>query len=164
MEALLVIPFGLHTVLVFFDESYHRRRGLKAWESWGHPVDVASVLLCLLVVNFLPYSRTTLPIFLTFAAISCLCITKDEFVHAAVCTPAEHWIHAVLFILHPITLGVVALAWPLAHDQPGILREWVSHPEIWRIFPSAYLVLTVIVLFYQIIYWNFVNKRGQVTE
>ena len=27
---------------------------------------------------------------------------KDEFVHSELCEPAENWLHAVLFILHPI--------------------------------------------------------------
>jgi hypothetical protein len=161
MDIALLTPFALHTVLVFFDEGYHRRRGLKRWESWGHPVDVASVLICLILVNFVPFSRSALVAYVVLASFSCLCITKDEFVHASLCVAGEHWIHAILFVLHPVMLIIVGLAWPNVHHQAGLLDHLTTRPWLWRWFLSGYLAITTVVLLYQIVYWNFLRTKDR---
>ncbi len=60
-------------------------------------------------------------------------------------------------------LIVVGLAWPLAHQQPGLIDQLTTRPWLWRWFLSGYLIVTIIVLFYQVIYWNFVRKKEQVS-
>lgn len=94
------------------DELYfHRRRGLPRWERIGHPLDTLSVLACYgLALSSTP-SDDTLLAYAVLAGLSCLLVTKDELVHAARCEPMEHWLHALLFVLHPIVLGVGALLW-----------------------------------------------------
>jgi len=127
------------------DEFYfHRRRGLGTWERIGHPVDTASVLLCYLwLLVDSPVHFGWLPYF-ALTALSCLLITKDEWVHARACTATEHWLHAVLFVLHPVVLGAAAWVWL---NQP--LRSWI-------LFGQA--VLTVAFLAYQTVFWNFLWK------
>jgi 2-polyprenyl-6-hydroxyphenyl methylase/3-demethylubiquinone-9 3-methyltransferase len=53
---------------------------------------------------------------------SCLLVTKDEFVHHLGCTGGEHWIHAVLFLLHPAVLAATAWLWVAGNH--GLL--WVQ--------------------------------------
>lgn len=121
------------------DELYfHRRRGLPLWERIGHPVDTASVLACYVLALAVPASATSLPWYALLAAFSCLLVTKDEFVHASRCEPAEQWLHAVLFVLHPIVLG--AGAWLWFQGERGLLLLSAS--------------LTAAFGAYQALYWN----------
>jgi hypothetical protein len=70
---------------------------------------------------------------------SCLFITKDELVHARLCEPLETWLHAVLFVLHPIVfLGF------------GLI--WYSGAHGWIL--KAALGSTLALLSYQVVYWN----------
>ncbi len=50
-------------------------------------------------------------VFAGLALVSCLLVTKDEFVHSKYCTAAEQWLHAVLFVMHPIVMASIALLW-----------------------------------------------------
>jgi hypothetical protein len=74
---------------------------------------------------------------------SCLFITKDELVHAGACSAAEHWLHAVLFILHPIVLAAVAVLWVQGA----------------RLAIIAQAALTLAFGCYQLVYWNFIWSR-----
>ena len=65
-------------------------------------------------------------------------MNKDELVHAARCGPAEQWLHSVLFVLHPIVLGVGALLW---------LRQE-------RLLLGISASLTAGFGLYQLVYWN----------
>lgn len=106
------LPLLLQATAMLVDELYfHRRRGLRRWESFGHPLDTLSVLACYGVALWATPSDANLVWYALLAALSCLLVTKDELVHAAQCRPGEHWLHAVLFVLHPIVLGSVALLW-----------------------------------------------------
>src|SRR5205085_12496563 len=77
------------------------------------------------------------------AAVSTLFVTKDEPVHARLCGPLEQWLHAVLFVLHPIVLAAFALLW------------WTGHPGVLAV------PLAVVIAFgaYQLVYWNVVRRE-----
>jgi hypothetical protein len=98
---LLYLPFLLQGGVMIFDEFYfHEKRGLPAWEKWGHPLDSLTVLICF---AYLLWSGGNLTTYIMLTIGSCLFITKDEFVHAGRCSRLEHWLHALLFILHPLS-------------------------------------------------------------
>ena len=101
MSFIFYIPFILQAVCMIADEFlYHEKRGLPLWEKIGHPLDTLTVLATYL---YLLIGEFNLSIYISLAAFSCLFITKDEFVHAKNCTGHEHWLHAMLFILHPLS-------------------------------------------------------------
>ena len=137
---LYVVPFVLQGLAIFFDEFYfHHRRGLGQLEKVGHPLDTLTVLIAYLFLLSYTYSETNLYIFIGITAFSSLFVTKDEFVHAELCEPAEHWLHALLFILHPLSFLSAALLWK---NQAGQ-----------SILQAQSIVLSLFIL-YQIIYWS----------
>ncbi len=143
MIAIAASAAGLQALVMAFDEGYfHRRRGLPRWERLGHPLDTATVATCYawLAINE-PGAPRAIPIYVALAAFSCLFVTKDEVVHARLCTRAECWLHALLFVLHPIVLACIALAW--MHGAVGLVR--------------AQLALTIALGGYQVGYWSFVR-------
>ena len=146
MTALVLVPAALQAIVMLFDEGwFHRRRGLPRWERIGHPLDTATVAACYAWLSVArPSSPASLPIYVALAAFSCLFVTKDEVVHAHLCTRAEHWLHALLFVLHPIVLAAFAFAW--------------MRSEIWMI--RAQLGLTLALAAWQIGYWNVVRARA----
>lgn len=89
----------------------HRRRGLGWWERIGHPLDTLSVLGCLVLASFFPMSRENIFIFASCALISCVLVTKDEWVHSRECSGFENWLHAFLFMVHPLILGSALVFW-----------------------------------------------------
>lgn len=112
MIVLSIAILGLQAAFMSFDELlFHRRRGLPRWERIGHPIDTASVLGCFAMTLFFAPTRGALTAYAILATLSCLLVTKDEFVHAERCEPAEHWLHAVLFVLHPLLLIAGAVLW-----------------------------------------------------
>lgn len=143
----LVIPISLQAVAMFFDELYfHRKRGLKKWEQLGHPIDTFFVFLCYLYISLNLPTETNLKIYLGLCLFSCLLITKDEFVHTEECEASENWLHALLFILHPITFMCSGYIWV-------------------KNLNATFLIIQPIVLFivmlYQLIYWRFYEKSKQ---
>jgi hypothetical protein len=87
-------------IAMFVDEFYfHEKRGLELWEKVGHPLDTITVFLS---YSYLIWGSGDLLIYICLSVFSCLFITKDEFIHTKVSSAGEHWLHAVLFILHPI--------------------------------------------------------------
>lgn len=144
MLALLMLPIVLQGICMAVDEFYfHHRRGLPLWERVGHPLDTVSVLVCYGWALAMPPIPSHLGIFAALAALSCLLITKDEFVHARHCGPTEQWLHAVLFVLHPLVLGAAALLWWFERDDILVLQTG--------------LIATFGI--YQIIYWNWIWPR-----
>jgi hypothetical protein len=136
---LAAVPLVLQALAMLVDELYfHRLRGLPRWERIGHPVDTLSVLGCYALALSLPPNAKNLAIYAIFAGISCLLVTKDEWVHAERCRPAEQWLHALLFVLHPIVLAVGALFW--LRQERSLL--WLSAS------------LTAGFGGYQTLYWN----------
>lgn len=137
---LLLAPFALQGLAMFFDEFYfHRKRGLPLWERIGHPLDTLSVFFCYLFLSLAEFSETNLYTYIALCALSCLLITKDEFVHTKLCDAKENWLHSVLFILHPITFLSAGFIW-------------------FKNLSSSFLALQTFVIFafmiYQILYWS----------
>ncbi|MBC7742594.1 MAG: hypothetical protein H7061_10380 [Bdellovibrionaceae bacterium] len=142
---LLVTPFLLQAIAMFFDEFYfHFRRELKTWERLGHPLDTFSVLICYFYLYTHSYSEMNLKVFIALAAFSCLFITKDEWVHKDVASAHENWLHAVLFILHPLCFLAAALVW-----RDNLIPHFILIQAV-----VLFLFMT-----YQILYWSIPWKK-----
>lgn len=167
MWILSVLPFALQALGMLFDEGYfHIRRGLPQWERIGHPIDTLSVLCCMGFVLFVPFSTTTLILYISLAAFSSLLVTKDEFVHKHHCSATENWLHAILFTLHPIMLTSAGFMWPVVQGlevTPWIAR-WLDQPMHLRLFLQIQFGIMTAFLFYQIIFWNIVWKNKPVLK
>jgi small-conductance mechanosensitive channel len=123
---------------------YHRKRGLPPWERISHPIDTLAMILCLLVPILSSPTRDHLILFALLGAISSLLTTKDEKIHATRCDWKEHWLHSLLFIVHPLVLVAAAYFWTHA----------TAHPRFAEIL-SAQVALMSLFLVYQIMYWGF---------
>lgn len=147
LKLFIYTPFILQAVCMFFDELYfHRKRGLGLWEKIGHPLDTLTVIACYLFLYFASFTTENMLIFASLAFFSSVFVTKDEFIHSKLCEPAENWLHAFLFILHPICFLSAALIW--RSEGPGSAF----------IFVQSIVLLFVII--YQIIYWSFPWKKS----
>lgn len=104
--------FVAEGLLMFVDEYlFHRKRIIPLWEVWGHPVDALTVALAFLWLYVAPLDYK-LPVYVVLSVSSCLCVTKDEWVHKKYCEGFENWLHAVLFLLHPV---MFVAGWELQH-------------------------------------------------
>lgn len=149
---LLVIPFILQMICMGFDELFfHRQRSLSRWERIGHPLDTVTVLLCFGWVIANAPTRSTMVVYLLLATFSCFFITKDEKIHREECPAAEHWLHAVLFILHPVILICIGLLWPALHGRSSAI---ISFSGWERNFLLGNFVLTILFGLFQLVYWN----------
>lgn len=167
MWILSLLPFAFQAAAILLDEGYfHYRRGLPLWERIGHPIDTFSVLLCLGFVIFVPFSTKALGCYILLAAISCILVTKDEFVHKEHCPAAENWLHAILFTLHPITLTCAGFIWPVVQgvEISAWIANWLSAKKSLQFF--LYIQFSAMFLFfiYQIIFWNFLWKDKPVLK
>ncbi len=137
----LFAPFAFQALAMFFDEFYfHRKRGLGLWEKIGHPLDTLTVIACYAFLYLNPYSINNALIYAGLSFFSCLFVTKDEFVHCELCEPLENWLHAVLFILHPICFLCAGLIWAFEGS--------------FQFFITGQLIILILVTFYQIFYWS----------
>ena len=108
-------------------------------ERLGHPLDTMSVAACYAwLVARPPGAPAALGVYVVLAALSCLLITKDEFVHKKVCDARESWLHAVLFVLHPVVFLAFGMLWISGHT--GLLR--------------IQLTVTLTFAIYQFVYWS----------
>lgn len=124
------------------DEFYfHRERDLPRWERIGHPLDTLTVLSCYGFVLAVTASRAALLVFAGLAVFSLIFSAKDEPVHRRVCGRGEHRVHYLLFGLHPLVLGAMAMMWWL-HTPFFVVVLW------------AQFLLTAVFMLYQITYWN----------
>lgn len=160
----IFLPFIIQTIVIFIDEYYfHIKRGLPRWERIGHPLDTFSVLLCLLFVLCVPYSIGALKAYIGLAIFSCLLVTKDEFVHKHHCPASEQWLHALLFLNHPIVLTSLGITWLIIEEAKS--PAWVAHldhsPLLYPFLITQTIFITLF-LFYQIIYWNFIWKEKKI--
>ena len=154
VSLVLLSPFLVQGGVMACDEFYfHRKRRLLRWERIGHPFDTLAFGITLSVVYLLPYSASNRVLFIALAIFSTLLITKDEWVHAKFCSPLEHWLHALLFILHPLTFIAAALLWPEI-NSPALLIEKALYRGL--------LLGICVFLFYQIIYWNIYDRNQRV--
>jgi hypothetical protein len=87
---------------------------------------------------FTPPRPGAIQLYLFLAAVSCLVITKDEWVHAGECAAGEHWVHALLFIVHPLVLTAAGLLW--------LENEALFARRVLPLFIAAFAL-------YQVIYW-----------
>lgn len=141
---ILLIPFVLQAVAIFFDEYYfHRKRGLPLWERIGHPVDTLSAFACYAFISFNQPTELNIYIYVGLCAFSSLLVTKDEFVHTEKCEAKENWLHAILFILHPVTFFCAGLLW----------KE-----QVYLTYLFSFMVGTFLFMFYQIVYWSLLEK------
>ncbi|HSX13968.1 MAG TPA: hypothetical protein VLE96_06085 [Chlamydiales bacterium] len=167
MWILGVLPFILQALCMVFDEGYfHIKRGLPKWERIGHPMDTCSVLICMGFVLFVPFSKTSLIVYIVLASFSTLLVTKDEFVHKHHCTASENWLHALLFTLHPITLSCAGFIWPVVQqvEVAAWITNWLNDASSLLFFLKMQFALMLGFLFYQIIFWNFVWKDKPVLK
>jgi cytochrome bd-type quinol oxidase subunit 2 len=162
MMIWLLLPFLVQVLVISIDEFYfHHKRGLPKWERIGHPLDTLSVLLCFLFVLCFSFSSTTLPMYVILALFSCVFVTKDEFIHKECCPASEQWLHAFLFINHPIVLTAAALIWPVIDGAslPQWMTGWQMHADLLRKFLIVQAVTIGFFLSYQIFYWNVLWKE-----
>ena len=151
----LLIPIALQGVVTVADEVvFHWKRGLPRWERLGHPLDTLTVLCCMLWILCVPPGSRAAWAYAGLAIFSSVFVTKDERVHKLYCPAAEHWLHAVLFILHPLVLISLALLWPAAHGQSSdfaglILYSGWERGALWAVSAMAFLFGS-----YQLAYWN----------
>ncbi len=158
---LATIPFILQCVAIGIDEVYfHWKRGLPKWERIGHPLDTLSFLLCLAFILNAPFSPLNLKIYIGLSIFSCLMVTKDEFVHKHHCPGAENWLHAVLFILHPITLLTAGLMWPLMQgvEAPIWMVKILDDSIAMHWFLATQTLAIAAFALYQFTFWNLVWK------
>lgn len=154
LRFMVTVPLGVQALAMFVDElHYHRRRGLGRWERIGHPLDTMTVLACMAWALLVPPSDRAIAAYVVLALVSCIFITKDEAVHAAECTAGEHWLHAVLFVVHPICLASIGLAWPAIHLSDDELPGWLRGVPATAMVTSQ-LTLTCAFFLYQLLYWN----------
>jgi len=137
MMALFVAAVALQAIVMIADEAYfHRRRGLPRWERLGHPFDTLTIAICLAW----RLAAGADDVYLVLAVFSTIFVTKDEWVHAAHCTPGEQWLHSLLFVLHPVVL----YAFAVAPDR----------------FVAGQLAIVCAFGTYQLVYWNVLADRG----
>ncbi len=150
-----------HSLLMLVDEfHFHRRRGLPRWERWGHPLDTLSVIACYAFALFMPFSPGAAAAYILLALFSCLWITKDEWVHAELCGPGEQWVHSVLFVLHPVLLGLAGWYWVVSRTSPTSHAEAIfTEPGIFAVFFPVHAAITFLFLIYQIIWWNILCRQ-----
>lgn len=142
--SIFIFVTALQGLAILFDEFvFHHRRGLPRWERLGHPLDTASVIACLLFLVFVDRTPTTEIIYYFLAGASCLLVTKDEWIHRKLCSSEEMWLHAVLFILHPLILFAAMAEWE------------TSRPIIFAMSGGVFVFMI-----YQIVYWNFIEARS----
>ncbi|GAC1377714.1 MAG: hypothetical protein NVSMB47_22520 [Polyangiales bacterium] len=158
---LVLAPVAVQTAAMLVDELvFHRRRGLPRWERVGHVLDTLTVLGCFVYALLVaPHGRAAIGGYLALAGFSTLFVTKDEAVHTRHCGPGEHWLHSVLFVLHPIVLGAVGLTWLAAHGA-GPLAGLVA-PSHAHLALVGQTIATGAFGLYQLAYWNFPWARRQ---
>jgi 2-polyprenyl-6-hydroxyphenyl methylase/3-demethylubiquinone-9 3-methyltransferase len=129
--------------MVVDDLWFHRRRRLPRWERIGHPLDTLTLVACLLwLVVTRPEMPWALPVYAGLAVFSMAFVTKDEPVHARLCGGGEQWLHANLFLLHPIVLLAAAIVWRAGHVELVV----------------GQLVATALFLVHQVVYWNVLTR------
>lgn len=162
MVALILVPFIVQALVIGFDEYYfHVKRGLPLWERIGHPLDTLSLLVCVFFVLLVPYSSFALKWYIGLGVFSCLMVTKDEWVHKHHCPAAEHWLHALLFINHPIVLGSIGIIWWVmtGDTAPSWMQKWLNRPTALHTMLLVQAGAITLFFLYQVIYWNFIWKE-----
>ena len=135
--------FGFHSVLLTGDELlYHRRRTLKRWERIGHPLDTLTFILPAGMTLLFEPTGTATTVYIILAAFSSLFITKDEWQHHELCPAKEQWLHAVLFVIHPVSLWMLYQLW----TGGGHVLQYV------------FVISAAGMFLHQLIYWNVIRE------
>lgn len=165
MWYLSLLPFLFQGLAILFDEFYfHVRRGLPRWERIGHPIDTFSQLLTLGILLFIPYGDWTLKLYGGAAIFSCILVTKDEFIHKEEAPWEENWLHAVLFVLHPIALltaGIIFLSIQDPSILPKPLLAILNDKMALQLSLYGYFFSILTFFIYQVVFWNFIWKPKQ---
>jgi hypothetical protein len=127
----------------------------------GHPLDTLTLLICLIFTLIFPYTTMTRVVYIGLALFSAVFVTKDEFVHKECCPAAEQWLHALLFLNHPIVLFALGCLWPLYHalEVPQWLQSYQPQGAIVGCFLWGQTCAVACFGLYQWIYWNFVRTN-----
>lgn len=161
MSLLEIFFIGIilfHAFVLFVDEFYcHLKRGLPKWERIGHPIDTACFLICYILVIFFPMNDVVFFIFLINAVFSCFLIVKDEAVHLKYANSFEQYLHALLFVLHPVILCILFLSWGLFTKSEFLFFNYFEFSLLKYVILTQFF-LAIIFFWYQLIYWNFVIK------
>ncbi|MGE0527512.1 MAG: hypothetical protein AB7G93_14815 [Bdellovibrionales bacterium] len=137
-----ILPFLIQGTLMGVDEFYcHRHRQLGRWERIGHPLDTAVFLACLAWLLGIPPGEGTLSVYMGLSVSSCLMVSKDEWEHRTRCTGFENWLHALLFMIHPVVLIWAGYLW------------WTGAERFLAVVGTA-AVATGLFFVYQVLYWN----------
>lgn len=144
MKELLYLPFIIQGLLMGIDEQLHKRRNLGAWERLGHPLDTMTVFAPLSYVAINSYTDHRLIVFIILAVFSSIFITKDEFIHSEECGVLENWVHAMLFVLHPMIFFATGFLWKYHPDDQFMIYQ----PMLVGVF-----------MIYQIFRWSFTWKE-----
>ena len=144
--ALCLAPVAVQGALMVVDEFYfHHKRGLGLWERRGHPLDTLSVLACFVVPAVFPFGLRAGLGYAALCLFSSAFVTKDEWVHAEQCDPAEQWLHALLFVVHPLVFV-------------GFGFLWFARPDIVGGLLMGQIALMGVVLTYQVLFWVVLGK------
>ena len=155
---------GIHSFLMLIDEFYfHQKRGLPQWERIGHPIDTFSVLLCFFIVFFFPMTNITLIIYAILFTISCLIIIKDEAIHLKYCNKYEQYLHAAVFVFHPIILINLFLSWSSFSFSPYLFFNTFSSLNL-KYIVSFQFISIILFFLYQIFYWNIFITKNEVNN
>lgn len=113
---------SLQGLALLLDELYcHHKRGLSQWERNGHPIDTLFFAFAFFVMSF---EEIHLAWVIGACALSCLVILKDEWVHVHCVDGFESFLHAFLFVLHPVTL--ICAYWAATSYQLHSLLFWLG--------------------------------------
>ena len=154
MSFVVLLPVIFQNAAMFFDEFYyHHHRGLPRWERIGHPLDTLTVLACFAWILTRPPTGGSALGYVALAAFSCVFVLKDERVHYELCSLGEQWLHAALFIAHPLTLVSFGLMWGPYHGSP-IAPPWLEGSFDARHVLVAQAAATAAIFVYQVVYWN----------
>ena len=149
MKELFLGLLLLQGVAMAVDEFYfHHKRGLGLWESIGHPLDTLTVIIAFFVVYLFPAAAGFKVLFIGLSIFSCVFVTKDEFVHQKLCSWQENWVHAFLFMAHPLLFVCAFFIWS------GNAHENFFLGLNFKDFIFIHLLVLTSFAMYQLIYWN----------
>jgi hypothetical protein len=102
-------------------------------------------------------------LYVILAGFSSIFVTKDEFVHKEHCPASEQWLHALLFTLHPITLGFAGFIWPVAQgiEVTPWIALWLDNPSALHSFLILQFWAMCLFFFYQVVFWNLIYDDQQ---
>lgn len=142
MSAFFVVSIIQGAAIIFDEFIFHHKRGLPKWERIGHPIDTMTVIGCLMFLALMPRTPTTEVIYYVMAVTSCVFVTKDEWVHRKFCSAEEMWLHAILFMMHPLLLFTA-------------MNEWENIRGMLMGVSGGIFCFFV----YQVVYWNYFEER-----